>query len=117
MGAEAVENSLRIPTYGTRLNDACNDLVRTILNANPATQKKEALALKERLEDNRWQLTLEDDYQSNLFFDTLLCLCDNTLHADVGQLKGFYANAWRNILNRIEDAGWQITEKPFSVAG
>lgn len=57
------------------------------------------------------------DEMSALFFENLLLVCDHELHPEVGRLQGEYGRAWRNILHYIEDAGWQLTDPPFTVMG
>lgn len=54
---------------------------------------------------------------SALFFDNLLLVCQHELHPDIGVLRGSYGKAWTTILHYIEDAGWQLTDPPFSISG
>lgn len=97
-----------------RLNVACNDVVRTILKGNG---DEDAKALRGRLEQQRAELVLPGDEMSSIFFENLLLVCGHDLHPRVDQLKGEYGRAWKNILHYIEDAGWQLTDPPFSVTG
>lgn len=99
---------------GQQLNIACNDVVRTILRGNG---DEDAKALRQRLEQQRSALVSPDDEMSALFFDNLLLVCDHELHPNVDQLRGEYGRAWKNILHYIEDAGWQMTDPPFTVTG
>jgi hypothetical protein len=115
--AQALRMAADAQSYQRRLNVACNDVVKTILNADVSVQDVEVQAVKARLLRDRELLTLADDPQSQLFFDSIVCVCDHTLHPQVGSLKGFYANAWNTVLKYVEDAGWQITEPPFVIAG
>lgn len=96
------------------LNLACNDVVRTILKGNG---DEDAKKLRARLELQRHDLVVPGDDVSQLFFDNLVMVCQHEFHPQVGQLRGDYAKAWRNILHYIEDAGWQITDPPFSISG
>ena len=66
---------------------------------------------------DRHVLIAQDDPQTQLFFDVVVALADHSLHPQVGELKGKHANAWRTMLKYVEDAGWQITDPPFTVAG
>lgn len=100
-----------------QVNVACNDVVRTILDGNVTNEKERALALRERLEAQRGELVSAEDKMSGLFFDNLLLVCQHELHPDIDTLKGEYAKAWRTILHYIEDAGWQLTDPPFTISG
>lgn len=100
-----------------QLNVACNDVVRTILDGNPTNEKERAAALRERLLAQRDDLVSPDDKMSALFFDNLLLVCQHELHPDIGVLRGQYGKAWHTILHYIEDAGWQLTDPPFSISG
>lgn len=100
-----------------QLNIACNDVVRTILDGNVSTEKARALALRQRLEAQKDDLVNPEDDMSALFFDNLLLVCQHELHPDLGVLRGEYGKAWRTILHYIEDAGWQLTDPPFSISG
>lgn len=102
---------------GKQLNLACNDVVRTILDGNVINEKERALALRLRLEEQKEGLVSPDDDMSALFFDNLLLVCQHELHPDVGRLRGEYGKAWRTILHYVEDAGWQLTDPPFSISG
>ncbi|CAM9587858.1 unnamed protein product [Scytosiphon promiscuus] len=102
---------------GRQLNVACNDVVRTILDGNPSNEKERAAALRERLLAQRDDLVSPDDKMSALFFDNLLLVCQHELHPDIGVLRGQYGKAWHTILHYIEDAGWQLTDPPFSISG
>ncbi|CAM9207245.1 unnamed protein product [Hapterophycus canaliculatus] len=102
---------------GRQLNIACNDVVRTILDGNPSNEKERAEALRERLLAQRDELVSPDDRMSALFFDNLLLVCQHELHPDIGVLRGQYGKAWHTILHYIEDAGWQLTDPPFSISG
>lgn len=97
-----------------QLNAVCNDVVRTILRANG---DEDAKALRTRLLGQREHLVSDDDEMSRLFFDNLLMVCQHELHPEVDQLRGTYGKAWSNILHYIEDAGWQLTDPPFTVTG
>lgn len=100
-----------------QLNIACNDVVRTILDGNVSNEKAKALALRQRLEKQREDLVSPDDEMSALFFENLLLVCQHELHPDIGILRGEYGRAWHTILHYIEDAGWQLTDPPFSISG
>lgn len=100
-----------------QLNLACNDLVRTVLDGNVSNERAAALDLRQRLEAQRDDLVVPDDEMSELFFENLLLVCQHELHPDVGRLSGKYGKAWRTILHYIEDAGWQLTDPPFSITG
>eukprot|EP00904_Undaria_pinnatifida_P007219 jgi/Undpi1/3627/HiC_scaffold_16.g06997.m1 len=100
-----------------QLNIACNDVVRTILDGNVSDEKAKAVALRQRLEQQRDDLVSPDDEMSALFFENLLLVCQHELHPDIGILKGEYGRAWHTILHYIEDAGWQLTDPPFSISG
>lgn len=110
-GTAATEAAAR----SKQLNIACNDVVRTILKQNPGDS--DAKALRARLEEQRHLLVSSGDEMSSLFFENLLLVCDHELHPDVSQLQGEYGRAWKNILHYIEDAGWQLTDPPFTVMG
>lgn len=100
-----------------QLNLACNDVVRTVLDGNVSDEKARALALRKRLEAQRDDLVVPDDDMSELFFENLLLVCQHEVHPDVERLRGKYGKAWRTILHYIEDAGWQLTDPPFSITG
>lgn len=100
-----------------QLNIACNDVVRTILDGNPTNEKERAEALRQRLIAQKDDLVSPGDDMSRLFFDNLLLVCDHELHPDIGILRGNYGKAWHTILHYIEDAGWQLTDPPFSISG
>lgn len=102
---------------GKQLNIACNDVVRTILDGNPTNEKERAEALKQRLIAQKDDLVSPGDDMSALFFDNLLLVCSHELHPDIGILRGDYGKAWHTILHYIEDAGWQLTDPPFSISG
>lgn len=102
---------------GKQLNVVCNDVVRTILDGNVTNEKERALALRLRLEEQRDALVSPDDAMSALFYDNLLLVCQHELHPDVDRLSGEYGKAWRTILHYVEDAGWQLTDPPFSISG
>lgn len=91
--------------------------MRTILDGNPTNEKERAAALRERLVAQRDDLVSPDDKMSALFFDNLLLVCQHELHPDIGVLRGQYGKAWHTILHYIEDAGWQLTDPPFSISG
>ena len=80
-------------------------------------EKAKAVALRQRLEQQRDDLVSPDDEMSALFFENLLLVCQHELHPDIGILKGEYGRAWHTILHYIEDAGWQLTDPPFSISG
>lgn len=92
-------------------------MVRTILDGNVSDEKAKALALRQRLEAQKDDLVSPDDEMSALFFDNLLLVCQHELHPDIALLGGEYGRAWRTILHYIEDAGWQLTDPPFSISG
>eukprot|EP00903_Cladosiphon_okamuranus_P011087 g10464.t1 len=100
-----------------QLNVACNDVVRTILDGNPTNEKERAEALRQRLMAQKDDLVSPGDDMSALFFDNLLLVCQHELHPDIGILRGSYGKAWHTILHYIEDAGWQLTDPPFSISG
>ena len=100
-----------------QLNLACNDVVRTVLDGDVISEKARASALRQRLEALRDDLVVPDDEMSELFFENLLLVCQHELHPDIDRLRGEYGKAWRTILHYIEDAGWQLTDPPFSVTG
>lgn len=100
-----------------QLNIACNDVVRTILDGNPTNEKERAEALRQRLIAQKDDLVSPDDDMSALFFDNLLLVCEHELHPDIGILRGQYGKAWNTILHYVEDAGWQLTDPPFSISG
>lgn len=100
-----------------QLNIACNDVVRTILDGNPTNEKERAEALRQRLIAQKDDLVSPEDDMSALFFDNLLLVCEHELHPDIGILRGQYGKAWNTILHYIEDAGWQLTDPPFSISG
>lgn len=98
-----------------RLNIACNDVVRMILSGNG---DEDARTLGRRLEQQRSELVSPGDEMSTLFFENLLLVCDHEVHPKVDQLRGGkYGKAWATILHYIEDAGWRLTDPPFTVTG
>lgn len=100
-----------------QMNIACNDVVRTILDGSVTDERERALALRQRLEAQKEDLVSPGDEMSSLFFDNLLMVCEHELHPDIGLLQGEYGKAWRTILHYVEDAGWQLTDPPFSISG
>lgn len=113
----AEQQQQREAARSKQLNIACNDVVRTILDGNPTTEKERAEALRQRLIAQREDLVSPEDDMSALFFDNLLLVCQHELHPDIGILRGSYGKAWQTILHYIEDAGWQLTDPPFSISG
>ncbi|CAM9212780.1 unnamed protein product [Discosporangium mesarthrocarpum] len=93
------------------LNVICNDVVKTILRG----QEEDVKQLRVRLVGQQEEIV--SDEMSQLFFENLLLVCDHETHPEVDTLQGSYAKAWKTILHYIEDAGWQLTDPPFTVMG
>ncbi|CAN0138427.1 unnamed protein product [Phaeothamnion confervicola] len=96
------------------MNAACNRVVRAILDADAGDEhgvRRAAAAIATQRAD------LAVDAESTIFFEHLLLVCNHELHPEVDKLSGFYAGAWTVILKYVEDAGWRLTDPPFTVTG
>jgi hypothetical protein len=77
----------------------CNKVVRTILRGD----EKAVQALVEDLVQQRTELVVDEN--SDLFFESLLCMLKHGVHPQAHKLRGTHLAAYSTILKYIEDAG------------